>query len=404
MTVLQKKTDNPIAHLTADGHRGARPSSRRDPGRHRRRARSLRRGVHPQGHRRAAQAGARQPRRAAVLAVPAGLARRHRRPVGGQDPGEHGDRPQRHARPVGLDARPQDPLHHLGVGQRLPVGAVEALAQRAAPHLHQRHRPRQRPRLRHHARRRGPALAPALPRAAAVELHQRLLLRVRHRGLRPRARQEPALGEAAHEPGVQGPHQAGAEEDPRPGHQGLRRAPAAVRPVVPAHARRQRDRQPGPQPVDPLGHHVRPLPRGRRDLRAPLDRGRDPRRVVPAADARLGQHQRRQGHAHHDRQPVLPDRAPPLPRPARATATRRSRRRCRHSSRTTASPTPPARCPSRSPRRGPRSSGSRCPTATSRRRSARCVVVSAARSRSSSAWPVVPRPAPDVDEPELAAS
>ena len=52
-------------------------------------------------------------------------------------------------------------------------------------------------------------------------------------------------------------------QDPQADDQGLRRAPAAVRPVVPAHPGRQRDRQPGPQPVDPLGDHVRPLPRGR---------------------------------------------------------------------------------------------------------------------------------------------
>ncbi|GAA3039201.1 hypothetical protein GCM10020229_58000 [Kitasatospora albolonga] len=32
--------------------------------------------------------------------------------------GEHGDRPQRPARPVGLDAGPEDPLHDLGVGPR----------------------------------------------------------------------------------------------------------------------------------------------------------------------------------------------------------------------------------------------------------------------------------------------
>src|SRR3712207_9263103 len=38
------------------------------------------------------------------------------------------------------------------------------------------------------SRRRGPAVAPVLPGAAVLELRQRLLLRVRHRGLRPRAR------------------------------------------------------------------------------------------------------------------------------------------------------------------------------------------------------------------------
>ncbi len=39
------------------------------------------------------------------------------------------------------------------------------------------------PRLRHHAGRRGPKVDAVLPRSAAVELHQRLLLPVRHRRL-----------------------------------------------------------------------------------------------------------------------------------------------------------------------------------------------------------------------------
>ena len=46
-------------------------------------------------------------RGAAVPRLPAArLARRHRRPVAVEDPRQHGDRPQRHARPVRLDARP----------------------------------------------------------------------------------------------------------------------------------------------------------------------------------------------------------------------------------------------------------------------------------------------------------
>ena len=70
------------------------------------------------------------------------------------------------------------------------------------------------------------------------------------------------------------------------------------------------------QPVVALRHHVRPLPRGRGDLRAEVDPGEgDPGRVVPAPDARLRQHLRLQADAHHDRQPLPPDRAPPLPRP-----------------------------------------------------------------------------------------
>ena len=105
-------------------------------------------------------------------------------------------------------------------------------------------------------------------------------------------------------------------QDPQADDQGLRAAPAAVRAVGGHHADREPDRQPGPQSVDALGHHVRTLPRRRPDLREEVDRRRNPRRVVPAADARLGQHQRKPVAALHDRQPVLPDRTPPVPGPA----------------------------------------------------------------------------------------
>ena len=104
MTVLQKKPTSPIDHLTPEDIEqigveldAIRQSSHRHRG-------AERRGVHPQGDRHPAQARARQPRRPAVLAVPAGLVGRYGRPLGRQDPREHGDRPQRHARPVGLDA------------------------------------------------------------------------------------------------------------------------------------------------------------------------------------------------------------------------------------------------------------------------------------------------------------
>ena len=120
MTVLQKKAHNPIAHLTAEDIEQHRRRARRHPPvrhRHPRRADDaayIRKVIDAQ---RKLELGSR-----AVLLVshvPAGLGRRHRRPRGRQDPREHGDRPQRHARPVGLDARPEDPLDHLGVGQRL---------------------------------------------------------------------------------------------------------------------------------------------------------------------------------------------------------------------------------------------------------------------------------------------
>ena len=109
-----------------------------------------------------------------------------------------------------------------------PGRAVEALAQRAAPHLHEHRRQGQRPRLRHHARRRGPALAPVLPRPAAVELHQRLLLRVRHRGLRPRARRDHQARSRPRTPSSRRRLEERADQDPQAGHQGLRRPPGAV--------------------------------------------------------------------------------------------------------------------------------------------------------------------------------
>ena len=191
MTTLQRQATESDRPPQRRRHRESRPRTRRHPPAGARQPRRARRRLHPQRHRLSAQARTGQPRRAAVLAVSAGMAGGHGRAVGREDRREHGDRPQRDARSVGLDARQQDPLHHLGVGQRLPLRHVEALAQRDPPHLHQRRRQGRGPRLRHHAGRRGSTVDAVLPRAAAVELHQRLLLPVRNRGLRPQDRQVP---------------------------------------------------------------------------------------------------------------------------------------------------------------------------------------------------------------------
>ena len=57
-------------------------------------------------------------------------------------------------------------------------------------------------------------------------------------------------------------------QDPQPGAPRTTSSTRCCRgPSFLPHARRELHRQPGPQPVDPLGDHVRPLPRGRRDLR-----------------------------------------------------------------------------------------------------------------------------------------
>ena len=70
MTVIQKKHDNPIAHLTPEDIETARHRARRDPPGRDRLPRRGRRGVHPQGHQDPAQPRAGQPRRAAVRVFP----------------------------------------------------------------------------------------------------------------------------------------------------------------------------------------------------------------------------------------------------------------------------------------------------------------------------------------------
>ena len=118
MTVIQKKPHNPIAHLTPEDieqigveldairqdvidSRGADDAA------------YIRKVIKTQ---RSIELGSRAVLLFSIfppawLVGTAGLSRL-------QDPREHGDRPQHPPRPVGLDARPEDPLDDLGVGQR----------------------------------------------------------------------------------------------------------------------------------------------------------------------------------------------------------------------------------------------------------------------------------------------
>ena len=102
------------------------------------------------------------------------------------------------------------------------------------------------------------------------------VLRVRHRGLRPRA---PRRGEVGpyQGPRVQGAGQEGRRQDPQQATKDYVVHPILSGPLVLPHARRELHRQHRAQRVGALGDHVRPLPRGRRDLREEVDRGRDPR-------------------------------------------------------------------------------------------------------------------------------
>lgn len=74
-------------------------------------------------------------------------------------------------------------------------------------------------------------------------------------------------------PEFRGPAARGRPQDPPPGAQGLRHPPAAVRSVLPQHPGRHLHREPAPQPVEPLGDHVRALPQRGRDVFQDVDRG-----------------------------------------------------------------------------------------------------------------------------------
>ena len=176
------------------------------------------RGLHQPDHPRAARSrrgrARGDARRLLVEAGPeAGVRRGRRHARGRQDPGEHGDRPQRHARPVGLDERPGDPLQQLGVGHRAAGRAVEALAQLRPPPVHQRARPRQRHRLRHPADGARAEVAPRQPRAAGLQRAAGQPLPVGRRPPRPRHRADPQ--------GREGPEgdEAPAAPDPAQGPQ-----------------------------------------------------------------------------------------------------------------------------------------------------------------------------------------
>ncbi len=215
--------------------------------------------------------------RADGLALPARVAARHRRTVGGEDPREHGDRPQRPARPVGLDERPEHPLVHLGLGHRLARVGLEALPQLPAPHVHQRDRQGPRPGLRHHAHRPQAALAPDLPAAADLQPAADGPVRVGRCGARPRLRGHPqgeeAEGAAARRAARDRP------EGAPPDREGLHRLPAPQRPGVEEDGLRESHGELRPQPVVPRDHLLRPLPGPGVHVQRGGHGGRDARRA-----------------------------------------------------------------------------------------------------------------------------
>ena len=192
--------------------------------------------------------------------VQARLGARDHRPVGGQDHREHGDRPQRHARPVGLDERPLHPLLDLGLGHRLARLGVEALPQLRPPHVHERRRQGPRRRLRDHARRPEPEVVPVLPRPAVLQHPADGVLRVGRRGPRPRLRRDQDRQEAE----VADPRRAQVDrpQGPPADRQGLHRLPGAERPQgLQVDAGGELHGQHRPQRLVERDHLLRALPR-----------------------------------------------------------------------------------------------------------------------------------------------
>ena len=181
-------------------------------------------------HRRLAVHGPRAPAR---LAFPPAWVAGTAAHLRGQDPREHGDRPQRPARAVGLDERSADPLLDLGLGHGLDCRGLEALPQLRPSHVHEHPRQGQGPGLRDHADRSAAELASRLSVPADLQRASDDALRV-GRGLpRPRLRGDPQgreVEEAAAQ-GAQGDRRQGAgRRSPRTTSPGRWSAPPRRRP------------------------------------------------------------------------------------------------------------------------------------------------------------------------------
>ena len=209
---------------------------------------------------------------------PLTLRRRRRRARRRQDPREHGDRPQRDARPVRLDARSGARLAPLRVGHRRAPATTGATRTTSST----TRSPTSSARIATSATP-GCASAPSSawrPRArgaAAGGARPRLRVRVGRRHARPPRRRARSAASSRSAPscGAPRPFATQGRVAARQGLRVLSRARARQRA---ARRRRQPARQRRPQPVDVRDHLLRPLPRRRRGLPRGGDGEREPRR------------------------------------------------------------------------------------------------------------------------------
>ena len=185
-----------------------------------------------------------------------------------EDPREHGDRPQRHARPVGLDARPRDPLDDLGVGLRLDLRAAGSTPTTTSTTRSRTSSARtatsattscaSTPSSRGSRTTSRQPLYNVAPRAARSSGASRCTT---SSSTSVRTRQQAVERRPRHE--LKSLCAQGAQA----ARQGLRRLPAARRPVGGAGVLRQPDREPRAQRLVAHDHLLRPLPRRRGDVR-----------------------------------------------------------------------------------------------------------------------------------------
>ena len=228
--------------------------------------------VHPPGHHRAALPGAGRPGPAVRLPPAAGLAGRHRDAGHRQDPGEHGDRPQRAARAVGLDARPRRSTPPPGNGTPPPPPSSGSTPTTSSTT----------PTPTCSARTATSATAPCgsapssrgTPCYLAQPIYNLVLAAFFEWGIAHLRRRARAAwrGEKSWRESLTASRRRPAQGTP-PGGQGLRRVPAARRARLPARPAGQPHRERRPQPVGAHDHLLRPLPGRRRGLRRGAARG-----------------------------------------------------------------------------------------------------------------------------------
>ena len=206
-----------------DGHRRAGRRTGRHPPRGRGLAGGARRCLHSSHHRVPALARCGCASAHRVQSLPDRLAVRHRGAGVRQERREHGDRPQRQPRAVGLDEQPGDPLEHVGVGHGGGVLALAVLPQLPASRVQQRRRRRRRSRFRCHASDPGRAVETRAPGAATPKCVVGSYFRMGDRAARcafragPRRGRQRGARRGAHgvDPQDRPPADAGAGPSPR---------------------------------------------------------------------------------------------------------------------------------------------------------------------------------------------